>query len=87
MSELVCTRIIPITVIIYVENLDTLHTKLVPIPLGILNHNKQLYTNIKIPKLSTHKIQVFCAHRVREGTQSKNCKRFMYHILYIFKIH
>ena len=59
---------------IYVENLDTLHTKLVPIPLGILNHNKQLYKNIKIPKLSTRKIQVFCAHQVREGTQWKNRK-------------
>lgn len=58
---------------IFVENLDTLHPKLVPIPLGSLNTSdgglyKDLLTYHPID-FSKKTIDCFCCHRVRSGPQ------------------
>ena len=61
---------------IFVENLDTLHPKLIPIPLGILNYDKYEYDiNMSIKNIDIRDIRVFCCHRNRDGPQWENRKK------------
>lgn len=55
---------------IFVENLDTLHPKLKPIPLGLLHRMKEDYNlSIEQKHLNNRDIKVFCCHRIRnDGT-------------------
>jgi len=51
---------------IFVENLDRLHPKLIPIPLGLLHHMKGEYNlSMKVKNLNNRDIKVFCCHRLR----------------------
>ena len=64
---------------IFVENLDTIHPKLYPLPLGILEEKKIYYNdliieNTKTPKITDREINVFCCHRNRQDTDS--CKQW-----------
>lgn len=59
---------------IYVENLDTLHPKMTPIPLGLVTNGAQGYhSNLKITNepvdFSKRPIQCYCIHRNRDGPQ------------------
>jgi GR25 family glycosyltransferase involved in LPS biosynthesis len=59
---------------IFVENLDTIHPKLVPIPIGIIKNGLQGYNSLleltDFPiDFSTRPIQCFCLHRMRGGEQ------------------
>ena len=63
---------------IYVENLDTIHPKLHPLPLGILYHKQQkLYQdllNFKKIDFNKKNITLFCCHRYREHLQFNDRK-------------
>jgi hypothetical protein len=66
---------------IYVENLDTLHPKLIPIPLGIYPPYYPEYVSAYMPlqlelNLSSERpIDVFCGvHAIRDGPQWENRK-------------
>jgi hypothetical protein len=64
---------------IFVENLDTKHNKLTPIPLGLLTPNidikhEQFY-NIDFSKKTT---LCFVSHRIREGPQWEDRKKATY---------
>lgn len=53
---------------IFVENLDTLHDKLIPIPLGVLKYGKRTIYDDLIeysPHSSEKKYDCFCCHRNR----------------------
>ena len=53
---------------IFVENLDYLHPKLIPIPLGILSSQKKMYLDVINKLINTNrKIDVFCCHRDYAG--------------------
>jgi GR25 family glycosyltransferase involved in LPS biosynthesis len=59
---------------IFVENLDTLHPKMSPIPLGLVQNGAQGYhSNLKITNepvdFSKRPLQAFCIHRNRDGPQ------------------
>lgn len=59
---------------IFVENLDTLHPKMTPIPLGLVQNSTQGYhSNLQITNdpvdFSNRTIQAFCIHRNRAGPQ------------------
>jgi hypothetical protein len=61
---------------IFVENLDTLNPKLVPIPLGILHNMKVDYNLFMDQKdLTLRDIKVFCCHRIREDGSKQWDKR------------
>ena len=63
----------PLLIRMFVENLDTKLEKLIPIPLGILNKNIQLYNDFAKNIDFTKKIfKVFVCHRNREGPQWKD---------------
>lgn len=61
---------------VFVENLDCAHSKLFPLPLGVLPYNSCVlkYTALlngtrTPPKLEDRSVHVFCCHRVRAGPQ------------------
>ncbi len=59
---------------IFVENLDTLHPKMTPIPLGLVQNGAQGYhSNLQITNepvdFLKRDIQCFCIHRNRDGPQ------------------
>jgi GR25 family glycosyltransferase involved in LPS biosynthesis/tetratricopeptide (TPR) repeat protein len=80
---------------IYVENLDTLHPKLSPLPLGLIKNNLQGYhSKLEIVynpiDFSLRNIDCFCIHRTRDGEQwetrrrvSELCKTEWKYITYV----
>jgi hypothetical protein len=57
----------------WAENLDSLnHSKLRPLPLGLLPHAGEIDVCINVPEivtLSKRPLRMLCAHRIREGVQ------------------
>lgn len=65
----------PMVLRIFVENLDTLHPRLTPIPLGILHYACAVPNFAPAASLDSRPFRVFCCHRVREGPQWDDRKR------------
>lgn len=62
----------------YAENLDEVHPKMSPVPLGYIGSNgDKLYRALlsgDVTSIRQKKLKVFCAHRVRDGEQWRKRK-------------
>lgn len=61
----------PIAKRIFVENLDTIHPKLTPIPLGILLYNSNAKLDYNPIDFSNRSINVYCCHRFKGRKSSQ----------------